>query len=76
MSDIAELEQAVDEFAAEMKSRLRSKAKQGWVGWQGMGRDCLGDRLLRNAAKCAISGDKKSLVDVATLAMMIRRHAS
>ena len=74
MSEISELEQAVDEFAAAMKSRLRSKAKQGWGGWQWMGRDCLGDRLLRNAAKGATSGDKKSLFDVSNLAMMIHRH--
>jgi hypothetical protein len=75
MSEIFELEQAVDEFAAAMKSRLRSKAKQGWEGWQEMGRGCLGERLLMNAAKGATNGDKKSLVDVANLAMMIRRHA-
>lgn len=75
MSEISELEQAVDEFAAAMKSRLRSKTKQGWDGWQGMGRECLGERLLMNAAKGATKADKKSLIDVANLAMMIHRHA-
>lgn len=74
MNEIAELDQTVDEFAIAMKSRLRSKAKQGWQGWQEMGREPLGVRLLRNAAKGAVTGDKKSLVDVANLAMMIHRH--
>ena len=73
MSEITELEQAVDEFAEAMKARLRSKAKQGWSGWQGMGLGDLGERLLMNAAKGAINGDRKSLVDVANLAMMIHR---
>lgn len=73
MSKIKELEAAVDAFAEEMKTRLRSKAKQGWTGWQSMGREDLGGRLLVNAAKGAINGDEKSLVDVANLAMMIYR---
>lgn len=74
MSEIAELERAVDDFAAAMKARLRSKAKQGWGGWQHMGRDELGGRLLMNAAKGATKTDQKSLVDVANLAMMIHHH--
>jgi hypothetical protein len=74
MSEIAELELAVDEFAAAMKARLRSKRKQGWGGWRHMGGESLGDRLLRNAASAAVDGDKKSLVDVANLAMMIHRN--
>lgn len=73
MSEISELEQAVDKFAAAMKARLRSKAKQGWNGWQHMGREKLGERLLMNAAKGATKDDQKSLVDVANLAMMIHR---
>lgn len=74
VSDISELEKAVDEFAAAMKARLRSKAKQGWHGWQHMGRANLGERLLMNAAKGATKNDQKSLVDVANLAMMIHHH--
>ena len=74
MSEISELEQAVDEFAVAMKARLRSKAKQGWSGWQGMGREYLDGRLLRNAAKGTMNGDEKSLVDTANLAMMIWRY--
>jgi hypothetical protein len=73
MSEISELDAAVDAFAAEMKARLRSKAKQGWGGWKHMGREQLGGRLLMNAAKGATKDDKKSLVDVANLAMMIHR---
>jgi hypothetical protein len=73
MSQVSELEQAVDEFAAAMKARLRSKAKQGWRGWDHMGREDLGSRLLTNAASGAVKGDAKSLVDVANLAMMIHR---
>ena len=71
MSEISELEKAVDAFAEAMKARLRSKAKQGWHGWQHMGRDALGGRLLMNAAKGATKDDQKSMVDVANLAMMI-----
>lgn len=74
MSEIAELEKAVDEFAEAMKARLRSKAKQGWSGWQHMGRGELGERLLMNSAKGATKDDKKSLVDVANLAMMIHKQ--
>lgn len=75
MSEISELEQAVDEFAVAMKARLRSKAKQGWFGWDRMGRGQLGDRLLMNAAKGAVNGDSKSLIDVANLSMMIHRSS-
>lgn len=74
MSEISELEKAVDDFAAAMKERLRSKAKQGWRGWQFMGREQLGERLLMNAAKGVTKDDQKSLVDVANLAMMIHHH--
>lgn len=77
MSEIAELEQAVDEFAAAMKARLRSKAKQGWHGWQTMGRAALGERLLSNAARGAVNpNEQKALVDVANLAMMIHRNGA
>lgn len=71
MSASSELDAAVDAFAAAMKKRLHSKQKQGFRGWQHMGRDALGGRLLSNAASGAINGDTKSLVDVANLAMMI-----
>lgn len=74
MSEISELETAVDEFAEAMKVRLRAKAKLGWAGWRHMGREHLGERLLMNAAQGAINGDKKSLVDIANLAMMIHRQ--
>jgi hypothetical protein len=73
MSEISEIEKAVDKFAEAMKARMISKAKQGWSGWRGMERKHFDDRLLWNAAK-AVNGDKKSLVDVANFAMMIYRH--
>ena len=76
MSEQEELSAAVDEFADAMKARLESKRKQGWRGWDDMNRECLADRLLMNAAKGAINGDKKSLVDVANLAMMIHRSST
>lgn len=75
MSDISELEQAVDGFTAAMKARLRSKAKQGCSGWNCMGREQLGGRLLMNAAKGVTKDDQKSLIDVANLAMMIHHGA-
>ena len=74
MSEKSELDDAVDEFAAAMKARLCSKAKQGWRGWEDMDCVSLGHRLLKNAASAVIDGDKKSLVDVANLAMMIYRQ--
>jgi hypothetical protein len=70
----SELLAAVDEFADEMKKRLISKYKQGWRGWQSMGRLELKDRLLRNAANSAVKGDKLSLIDTANIAMMIHKH--
>ena len=75
MSEIAELERAVDDFADAMKARLRSKAKQGWHGWQDAGRERLGERLIMNAAKGVTKDDQKSLVDTANLAMMIHRQS-
>lgn len=74
VSEISELEKAVDKFAVAMKARLRSKSKQGWRGWEHMGREHLGGRLLINAAKGATKHDQKSLIDVANLAMMIHHH--
>jgi hypothetical protein len=74
MNDIEELEKAVDAFAEAMKIRLRTKQKQGWHGWKTVGKEQLGGRLLLNAANGAIKGDKKSLVDVANLAMFIHRN--
>jgi hypothetical protein len=76
MSEKQELETAVDEFAVAMKARLESKRKQSWHGWDRMGRADLAERLLMNAAKGATTGDKKSLVDVANLAMMIYRNGA
>ncbi len=75
MNEASKLEQAVDEFSLAMKARLRSKARQGWHGWDNMGREELSSRLLVNAASSAVNGDKKSLVDVANLAMMIYRSS-
>jgi len=74
VSEVSDLDQAVDEFAAAMKARLRSKAKQRWHGWRVVDREELGGRLLKNAAKGAVIGDRKSLVDVANLAMLIHRN--
>lgn len=70
MSEKADIEAAVDNFAAAMKKRMLSKAKQGWRGWD----TCypnIPSRLQRNAASAALHGDQKSCVDVANFAMMI-----
>ncbi len=69
-----ELNKLVDEFAKAMKTRLKTKRKQGWCGWESPKRyDCSG-RLLKNAAKGVVSGSKKSLVDVANLAMFLWKN--
>lgn len=73
MTEIEKLEQAVDEFAAAMKERLRSKAKQGWHGWEHVTRQQLAGRLLTNAATGVTKINQKALVDTANLAMMIHR---
>jgi hypothetical protein len=76
MSEASDLNRAVDDFAAAMKARLRSKAKQGWRGWRTVDGESVGSRLLMNAAKGALTGDSKSLVDVANLAMMLHRNTA
>lgn len=73
MSEVSDLDRAVDDFAAAMKARLRSKAKRGWGGWRSVDRESIGGRLLLNAAKGVVTGDSKPLVDVANLAMMLHR---
>ena len=76
MNEKQEITEAIDAFSDEMKKRMLSKKKQGWSGWEHLTRSIYNGsgRLLMNAAKAAITGDKKSLVDVANLAMMIHRN--
>jgi hypothetical protein len=74
MTEREELDSAVDEFAAEMKMRLHSKRKQGWTGWQNIHISYLDSRLLKNAAQAVNGQDKKSMIDVANLAMMLFRR--
>ena len=76
MSEISELEKAVDDFATEMKARLRVKAKQGWRGWRYIGCAGLCFRMVKNAEKAAKKDDRKSLIDVANLAMIIHYQAT
>jgi hypothetical protein len=74
MSEIKEIDTAVNEFAAAIKKRLISKYKQGWRGWDGPPECFSADtRLLKNAAVGIVKKDAKSLIDVAALAMMIWR---
>lgn len=76
MSEVSDLEKAVDEFAKAMKSRLRLKARQGWKGWRDMGHEQLGERMLMNAVHGAMTGDQQDLVDMANLGMMIHRASA
>jgi hypothetical protein len=74
MSEIKDLNAAVDEFTEAIKARLLSKYKQGWRGWDGPPECFSADtRLLKNAAVGIVKKDGKSLIDVAALAMMIWR---
>lgn len=75
MSEQKNLDAAVDEFAEAMKARLSSKRKQGWGGWDDANIPALFDRMSKNMFSAA-KGDKKSLVDVANLAMMIHRQST
>ena len=74
LTDAQKIDAAIDEFAAAMKRRMRSKRKQGWGGWNHgeMKRDLL-ERMLTNAATAFSSADEKSLIDTANFAMMVRR---
>ena len=77
MGELKELNDAVDEFASAMKKRLKSKSHQGWHGWQAIewedDEDDVPNRLLRNAAQAIVKRDRKSLIDVANLAMFLWR---
>ena len=72
MSERADIEAAVDDFAVAMKARLRSKSKQAWHGWDDPAyQNGIALRMLSNAAHAKEHRDAKSLVDVANLAMFI-----
>ena len=74
MGELSELNDAVDEFSIAMKKRLKSKSHQGWHGWQAIEwEDNVSNRLLRNAAQAIVKRDRKSLIDVANLAMFLWR---
>ena len=73
MGEQRDLDAAVDKFATAMKKRLGTKRKQGWYGWEDPELYDVENRLLRNAAQGITGKDKKSLVDVANLAMFLWR---
>jgi hypothetical protein len=76
MREIERLGIAVDEFAAAMKRRLRSKYRQRYTGWE-QGHPT--SKLMREANEDTskiLEGDdvKKNSVDVANRMMMIWRR--
>ena len=74
MSERTEIEAAVDEFAAAMKTRMLSKLKQGWTGWdRTFIKSDASKRMLLNASHAHEHGDEKSLIDTANLAMIVWR---
>lgn len=74
-SERQKLSCAVNKFAGYMKDRLESKRKQGWKGWGDYNEDALFKRMGDNMFQAA-RGNKKALVDVANLAMMIHRQGA
>lgn len=59
------LEKAVDKFVKEMKSKLRSKMRCGYSGWDdGYNKKMLEEKIKHNLLN-------KDYVDVANLAMML-----
>jgi uncharacterized protein with PhoU and TrkA domain len=73
--EITRLDQAVDEFAAEMKARLREQAMKGYRGWDDPENY---QRIIEMMVKHAAVAQGEE-VDVANLAMILwslrrRRH--
>lgn len=70
MKEIDRLNKTVDEFAEEMKARLRQKHKEGFRGWGDSYMALnLDKRLIQKATK--LVREKKDIIDIANLAMML-----
>lgn len=72
------LEEAVDEFAAEMKARLFKKADLGYAGWDNplkaddIRQDMQDDALATHPEH--LGDEPRLFVDIANRAMMLWRH--
>jgi hypothetical protein len=72
MSELQELRQLVKEFSGEMESRLISKYREGWHGWDSSDYlDSILTRMVENALHAKLHRDSQSLIDTANLAMMV-----
>ena len=67
--EISRLDQAVDDFAAEMKARLREQAMKGYRGWDNPENY---ERILQMMMKYAAVAEGEE-VDAANLAMILWR---
>ena len=67
--EINRLDQAVDDFASEMKARLREQAMQGYRGWDDP-ENC--QRIVEMMVKHAAVAEGEE-VDAANLAMILWR---
>ena len=65
--EIERLNRAVDEFAAEMKARLREQAMKGYRGWDDPAQY---ERIIEMLMQHAAVGEGEE-VDVANLAMIL-----
>ena len=65
--EISRLDQAVDDFAAEMKARLREQAMKGYRGWDNPENH---ERILQMMMKYAAVAEGEE-VDAANLAMIL-----
>lgn len=65
--EISRLDQAVDDFAAEMKARLREQAMKGYRGWDNPENY---ERILQMMMKYAAVAEGEE-VDAANLAMIL-----
>ena len=73
MTEIQELEKAVDNFALHMKKRLRTKYQEGYRGWKTRYPT---DKLMLKASEDTVKiltghSIKKHCIDVANRMMMI-----
>lgn len=68
--EIVRLNDAVDEFAAEMKAKLEQKAREGWSGWDSPGaKDKIYHAMLAQGAGIPFAVGQE--VDIANFAMML-----
>jgi len=74
--ELANLDRAVDAFAAAMKAKLHRKAAEGWRGWDDPNcLDAIKGKLVLRAVQVAC-GREGQEADIANFAMMVWRQGN